>query len=107
MSFTPFVDQLVSLGIKNPTMVMQASAVCTAGLLGLLMARKKSTFRRILYPVLAGGLMWETIYISNAENRRNIWDKTNRIKKDYVDDSQLYKKIANSRKSDNDKSERR
>ena len=92
------------MGIKNPTMVMQASAVCTAGLLGLLLARKRSTFGRILYPVLAGGVTWEAIYLSNAENRQSIWNQTNRFKKEYVEDTQLYKKITNS---DNDKVEKR
>ncbi len=62
-------DQLVSLGIKHPVRVIQAGAVGTAALLGLIVARNKSLFRRILYPVLTGGTAWGVVHFSEYKKK--------------------------------------
>ena len=51
---------------------MQASAVGTAALVGLFMARNKSLFRRVLYPLVSGTVVMEAIYLSDKKNREEV-----------------------------------
>ncbi len=65
-------DQLVSLGVKHPVRVMQAGAVGTAALVGLVAARNKSLFRKVLYPLLAGSTTWGVVHFSDYKNRMKV-----------------------------------
>ena len=80
-------------------MAMQIGAIGAAGLLGLFVARKKSTFGRILYPTLAGGSAWTAFYLSSASNRKEAWSKYKKIEGGYLSSLSKYRK-----KTDNDTS---
>ena len=91
-------DQLRSIGITDPALAIQIGAIGSAGLFGLLLARQRSTFRRILYPTLAGGSVWAGLYLSSASNRTETWNKIKEIEKGY------YTSIAKYRKKNSEQS---
>lgn len=91
-------DQLRSVGITDPALAIQIGAIGSAGLFGLLLVRKRSTFRQILYPTLAGGSVWATFYLSSTSNRTETWNKIKEIEKGY------YTSIAKYRKKKNEQS---
>ena len=84
-------------------MAMQVGAVGTAGLFGLFMARKRSTFRRILYPTLAGGSVWAAFYLSSASNRQETWNKFKEIDQGYLSSVSKYRKKKDGEKSTDSK----
>lgn len=93
-------DQLSSLGITNPALAIQIGAIGSAGLFGLLLARKRSTFRRILYPTLAGGTVWAAFYLSSASHRAEAWRKMKEIEKGYSTSIAKYRKKHNEQSVD-------
>lgn len=54
-------------------MVLQAGAVGTAALIGLLMARRKSLARRILYPLVGGSAVWGVIVVTDSNKREKVF----------------------------------
>ena len=87
------------MGITNSALAIQIGAIGSAGLLGLLLARKRSTFRRILYPTLAGGSVWGAFYLSSASNRTEVWSKIKEIEKGYYTSIVKYRKKNNEQQS--------
>ena len=77
--WTKSEDSLRSVGIKHPVIVMESAAVGSAAVLGFLMARKRSLFRRILYPTLGVTLVGGSFYLSLAQNRAEVKDKLKKI----------------------------
>ena len=90
-------DQLGSIGITNPALAIQVGAIGSAGLFGLLLARKRSTFRRILYPTLASGSAWAAFHLSSASNRTEAWNKFKEIEKGYHTSIAKYRKKNSER----------
>lgn len=86
------------MGITNTALAIEIGAIGSAGLFGLLLARKRSTFRHILYPILAGGSVWSAFYLSSASNRTEAWSKIKEIEKGY------YTNIAKYRKKNSEQS---
>ena len=81
-------------------MAVQVGAIGTGALAGLFLARKRSTFRRILYPTLTGGSVWAAFYLSSASNRKDTWSKIKDIENGYVNSiSKYYKRTDKSRES--------
>ena len=66
---------LESIGIKDSPVAMQAGAITTAALAGVILARRKSWFHRALYPVVGGTGMWAAFYYSVPQNRTDLYDK--------------------------------
>lgn len=86
------------MGISDPALAIQIGAIGSAGLFGLLLARKRSTFGRILYPTLTGGSVWAAFYLSSPSNRTKTWTKIKEIEKGYST------RIAKYRKKNNEQS---
>lgn len=80
-------------------MTMQVGAIGSAALVGLFLARKRSTFRRIFYPTLAGGSVWAAFYLSSASNRKDTWNKIKDLDNGYMNSivSRYYKGTHKSR----------
>jgi len=66
------IDGLKSIGVKDTGRVMRVSAVSTAALVGLYMARNKSLFKRVLYPLLTGSVVWGVMVFPNRKKRDEI-----------------------------------
>lgn len=97
----------MSVGVKEPVFVMQASAVGTAGLIGLLLARRRSMLHKVSYPVVASGLVCGSIYLSDVANRQTVWNKAYEIKRKYIPDTQRDNKPTQVNQDDSDKSVKR
>lgn len=88
------------MGITNPALAIQIGTIGSAGLFGLLLVRKRSTFRRILYPTLAGGSVWAAFYLSSASHRTEVWSKIKEIEKEYSTSIAKYRKKNNEQSVD-------
>ena len=72
----------------------------SAGLLGLLLARKRSLFHRLLYPTLAGGSVWVIMYFSSVENRAVLLKNARKVKAGYQKSVSNYEEKSTA-KTDN------
>ncbi len=64
-----FLEGLKSVGVSDSQVALQAGAIISGTLVGVVLARKKSVFFRILYPVTAAGGIWSAFYLSSRPNR--------------------------------------
>ena len=64
--------------------MIKVGTISSAGLFGLFLARKRSTFRRILYPTVTGGSVWAAFYLSSADNRSKTWAKVKDLEQQYI-----------------------
>lgn len=67
-----YTDAAKSVGVKNGSVALQAGAVGSAAIGGVYLARKKSMVHRMVYPALAGVLVWGAFYCSALNNRSYI-----------------------------------
>ena len=58
------------MGVANSRVALQAGTVFGVAVVGVFMARKKSMFSRILYPITAGAGVWTVFYLASEPNRQ-------------------------------------
>ncbi len=73
-----------SIGIQDTAKVLQAGSITTAALVGVVLARRKSWFHRVLYPTLGGAGVWAIIYYYHPQNRANLYSQLKSLQTDYL-----------------------
>lgn len=75
---------LDAVGAVDSSVALQIGAIGTAAIVGVFLARKKSTLHRVLYPTTAGVLAWTSSYMALPQNREHAQSQINRIRKSII-----------------------
>jgi hypothetical protein len=78
-----FKGQLNSYGIHKDSLAVQGGSVGGAMLLGYLLARKRTMWRKIMYPLVGGALVGGAFYLSYSENKKWLKNEFKNLIQDY------------------------